>query len=121
MQMLLASLCGELLQFLPDPAVVFIFRKINIISQRLNVKSGASRYNRHMAAAVNTGHGFLRHSLEPGHIELFPGFQHVDQMMRYPIHLFRHDFCRPDVHMAIHLHGIGADDFSVQRPGKFNG
>ena len=30
-QMLLASLCSELLQLLPDPAVVFIFRKINII------------------------------------------------------------------------------------------
>ena len=112
-QMLFPFLCRQLFQFLPDTAVVFIFRKVNVVGQCLNVKSGASGHDRHMAAAVNACHGFLRHRLETGYIKLLPGLQHVNEMMGHSLHLLRHDLGRPDVHMAVHLHGIGTDDLAV--------
>ena len=68
--------------------MVFIFRKINIVSQCLDVKPGTARHDRNVSAAVDSFHGFLRHRLKPGHIEFFPRLQHIDQVMRDTIHLF---------------------------------
>ena len=42
-------------------------------------------------------------------------------MMRNILHLFRRDFGRADIHTAVYLHGIGADDFAVDRLGQTNG
>ena len=45
----------------------------------------------------------------------------IDEVMGDPLHLFFGNLRGTDVHVPVHLHGVGADDFSVQRLRQFYG
>ena len=42
-------------------------------------------------------------------------------MVRHTVHLFQAYLCRTDIHVAVHLHRIRADDLAADPPGKLDG
>ena len=109
------------LQFLPV-RTRFIFRKIHISNDRLNIETGAAHQDRNMAMTADYGHGLLCHLLKTDHMEFLKGLQHIHQIMRHSLHLLRADLCGPDIHMFIYLHGIRRQNLSAdglcERDGK---
>ena len=66
--------------------ILRIFRKVNIIQDRLDVKASASCNNGDFPPAADIGNGLLRHFLEGNHIKLVLRFQDIDQMMGNALH-----------------------------------
>ena len=98
-----------------------VLGKINIFYYGLDIKSCTSGENRDFTFCVNFIHGLFCHLLEPDDMKLLPGIQHIDEIMRNTVHLLFCDLGRADIHMAVHLHGICGDDFSVCRMSQGNG
>ena len=89
--------------------------KRNLIEHGLQIKAGAADQNRHLAARLYLFDGLLCELLEAHCVKILLRLQNIDQMMRHALHLRRRDFCGSDVHVPIHLHGVGGDNFSVER------
>ena len=47
------------------------------------------------------------------HVEGLRRVQNVDQVMRNALHLLLRDLRSADIHPAVDLHGVGADDLSA--------
>ena len=71
-----------------------------------------------MSSLIDPIQRFFCHLLEFHHMELFLRLQHIDQMVRDPLHLFWPNLRRSDIHMPVDLHGICGNDFSANRFGK---
>ena len=110
----------QFFQWMPVCIIGILGCKINIIQNRLDIKTGSAADDGNMSAFIDTLHCIFCHFLENGHIELFDRIQHIDQMMRYPFRFFRSDLCRADVHPAIY-HRISRDHLPADLFGYFYG
>ena len=111
----------QFLERMAKCSVLIIFRKIDVIEQRLNIKAGAAHQNGNPPPSVNLRKSLLRQFLKYYHVKGLCGFQHIDQMMGHPLHLFRSDLRGSYIHMAVHLHGVGGDDLPAYGLCQGNG
>ena len=73
-----------------------------------------------MSGGVDLLHGLLCESLENDHVKFIPRIQNIDQVMSDTVHLLLRHLCGTDIHVAVHLHGIGADDLAADLFREFH-
>ena len=100
----------QLLQLVPKGIFRF-FGKIDIIQQRLDIKSGAPNDDGHMSPVQDLLYLLSCQPLELHHIKGFLRIQDVDEVMGDTLHFLRADLRRTDIHPAVNLHGIRGNDF----------
>ena len=105
---------GQIIELPPHRAVLGILLKLHAVEQGLNVKPGAAGDDGKVSPGIDALHGLQGHFLKGRHIEFLPGIQHVDQVVGDTLHLLSRNLGGSDVHMAVHLHGIRADNLPVQ-------
>ena len=109
---------------LQHPAVcriTVIFRKLDIVDNRLDIEAGTADDDRNMPRGIDLLHRFLRKRLELHDVKGLRWIQDVDQIMTDPSHLLRPYLGRSDIHPAVDLHGIGRDDLSPDLCRKLSG
>ena len=132
--------CGIRVNFLQHPVQIFIAfflrqlfqkrsvnmavirrRKVDVIKNRLYIKSCPSYDDRNFSSALNVFYGLYRHIFKYVNIKFFCRFQHINQVMRYSCHFFFCNFCRTDIHSSVYLNRVGADNFPINPLCQRNG
>ena len=101
----------ENLQFFPIIIWRIIFRKINIIKNRLDIKTGSSYNQRNFSLFINLFHFLKSHLLKTNNIKFLFRLENINQVMRNPAHFTARNLCRTDIHMFIYLHRICRNNF----------
>ncbi len=90
------------------------FGEIDGVCYGLDIEAGSPDQHRYFAPGIDILHRLSSKLLKRYNIKFLLRFEYVDQMMRNPLPFFRPDFCCPDIHAAVHLHGIRRNNFSVR-------
>ena len=88
MQLFCTFFLCQFFQLFPVGMILLIVFKRNVIQQSLDIKPGSTYNNRDMSSLIDPIQRFFCHLLEFHHMELFLRLQHIDQMVRDPLHLF---------------------------------
>ena len=119
MKICISMFLCQLCIMIPQCCIFVLLCKINIIQQCLDIKTGSAGNDRDLFFFINLLQGFFCHFLKPYHMELILRSQHINQIMRYPLHFLRCYFGRTNIHASVHLHGICRNycpvDFFCQR------
>ena len=83
------------------------------LGQRLQVKPCAAAHDHVLAALMNLRHRRARSAAEQRRVEFFVGIDQVDQMMDDTRSLGGRRLPGADIHVAIHLLGVGIDDLAI--------
>ena len=74
-----------------------------------------------MPGRVDLLHSLFREFLEYDNVKFVPRVQNVDQMVADTVHLLLRHLRGSDIHVAVHLHGVGADDLPADLFREFHG
>ena len=103
----------QILQAFPVGHVLAVFRKIDIVKDRLNIKACSAGKNRNMTVPVNGLHGLFHQLLKKDHMKFILRVQHIDEMMGNALHLIRSDLGGTDIHPSVYLHRIRGDNLAA--------
>ena len=95
--------------------IIFCFVKINVIQNRLNIKTCSTYYNRRFPFFINFINVFLCKLLEYINIKFIIRLKFIYKIMLYSLHFLRTDLRRTDIHFFIYLHGICRNNLTVYR------
>ena len=110
----------NLFQSLSIFMIIFCFVKINVIQNRLNIKTCSTYYNRRFPFFINFINVFLCKLLEYINIKFIIRLKFIYKIMLYALHFFFFYFGRTYIHIFIYLNGICTYNFAVYGLGKFN-
>ena len=111
----LVSLVLRLLtQAFTQPDVFRALAKVDIVNQRVEIKTCSADYYRGFAARGDVGNVFARHRDILRNGKLYADIDNIHHMMRYALHFCFIRFCGADADVFIYLHGIAGDYFSVE-------
>ena len=113
MQSFCSMFSGISFQFFPACIFFFIFIKINIIKQCLDIESGSTGNDRNMPAFPDFPHRFFGKLLKFYNMKFIIRLQYINQVMRYAFHLFWFYLRRADIHMPVNLHRVSGNNLAV--------
>ena len=115
-----AVFVGEGLQFCPQRLVWRDFRDRPAFDHRGNVLAGATDQQGEFATTLNVINGGICQLLILGQTKIFVGIDYVNQVMGNLSLLLWCGFGGADVHVAINLTAVCADDFTIEGFRKGN-
>ena len=113
-----AGLVGHGLQLLANSFISRNLAQRHRMTKRAQIQSRTAHKQRAMPARLNRAHTFLRHLLIARHAERLARIGHIHHVVRRLCKLLRGGLGCADIHAAVDLHGIHADDLALMRSGK---
>ena len=110
----------QFLQLLPVSGIVFHLRKVYVIKNGLDIKTGAPAQDGQHALFPDLLYGLPGSFLELHNVPFLPGIHAVDQVVGNAPHLFPCHLGGTYIHAFVDLHGIGGDNGAVQPQGQFH-